>query len=255
MSSAVSNMLEAGIIRHILPILGRIGMSLAPNVGRVKPGLVSRTLSMPLERGRAFILQCWCEGKVAHGLTWRLDALEGDIWHSLQFAFPFERIGMPPGPSEGGSHSWLQEFHPHLSVERFDRAMACMGGFFALVHPQIAAQLPELESILRAAAASQKWRAASEQAPRLWANRHVEGDIDATDVASVVVFAGANLVVLDAGGTRITFRFPVQGIKKGDAAQVSGWWTTPAGTRSATVLAIASRVWRFDVAGRLVASE
>lgn len=255
MSSSVSKMLDTSIEKHVLPIVQRIGMAPVPNPQPPRPGLVARTLSRPLDADRSLVWQCWCAGKTAHQLTWRLDVLRDGIWHDLQLTFPFERIGYPPARPEGGSHGWLQEFHPDRSAERFDRAMAFMGALFPSLRPQLAEQVEELRPELEAAAATVEWISALEAAPRLWATRLLEGAIDPTELPGVVTFAGANMVVVDVSGQRMTFKFPAEGIAKGDAAHVSGWWTTPAGTRSATELRIGTRVWRFDLYGRLADSQ
>ena len=70
-----------------------------------------------------------------------------------------------------------------------------------------------------------------------------------------VVDVARYLIVVAVGNERFTFMFPVERIAKTDPIHVSGWWTTPAGTRAATVLRIGARTWRFDFEGRLMGAE
>lgn len=255
MTSAASTILPKAVESHLVPVVRHVGMSQMANPGPVRPGIVARTLGRALRDGRSFILQIWCEASTSQGLTWRFDVRDGDLWHDLQLTFPFDREGYSPARPSGGSHSCLQEFHPHRSPANFDRAVQFLAALFVTHAPEISRQVPELLAPLEAAASAPEWRAALLAGPRLWSHRAVTGDIDPTELAATIVFVGANLLVLDAGGRRVSFKFPVQGISKTDGARVSGWWTTPAGTHAATVLRIGSRTWQFEPSGKLVATS
>jgi hypothetical protein len=66
-----------------------------------------------------------------------------------------------------------------------------------------------------------------------------------------VGFAGANLVRVHTVSGRYSFKFSVEGIAKGDRAELSGWWQNPAGTWTPRVLVVGSLRKEFDFFGRL----
>ena len=255
MTSAATKTLRQAVELHLIPVVRHIGMSQMANPGPVRPGVVACTLGRALRDARCFILQVWCEARTSQGLTWRLDVRVGEVWHDLQLTFPLDREGFPPARPAGGSHHCLQEFHPHRSPADLDRAIQFLGALFVTYAPEISQQVPELATPIEVAMSTPEWRAALLAAPRLWSHRSVSGDIDPTEHPATILFVGANLLVLDAGGRRVSFKFPVQDISKADAAHVSGWWTTPAGTRAATVLRIGNRTWQFEPSGKLIATS
>ncbi len=253
MASATSALLRAAVEAHLVPIAQPIGMGVIANLGPVKPGLVACTLGRPLRDGTTLAWQVWCQGKTCHGLTWRLDVVDGEVWRDLPFVFPFGREGFPPARELRGSHSDLKDFHAEQGPARLKRAIECLGALFVTCAREFARQVPELVAPVEAALSTPVWQAALRAGPRLWAERFVSGDIDPTEIPATIVFVGEKLIILEAGGHRVSFKFPVDGVKKTDAAHVSGWWTTPAGSRAANVLRIGDRTWRFEPSGRLIA--
>ncbi|PCC68462.1 hypothetical protein SAMN02745121_09090 [Nannocystis exedens] len=117
---------------------------------------------------------------------------------------------------------------------------------------QVWCEVPELAAPVEVAMSTPKCQAAVLAGPHRWSHRLVSGEIDPTERPATIIVVSANLVVLDAGGRRVSFKFPVQDISKADAAHVSGWWTTPAGTQAATVLRIGDRTWHFEPSGKLL---
>jgi len=255
MNASASTILPRAVDVHLVPVLQPIGMSRVANPSHSRPGLLACSIARALSDGRSLVLQVWCEAKTSRGLTWRLDVCDGDFWRDLQLTFPFDREGYPLAHPSGGSHACLEEFHPHRSPANLDRAIQFLAALFVTHAPEIGQQVPELVPAIDAATATTQWRAALLSAPRLWSHRAVSGDIDPTEIAATIVFVGANMVVLDAGGRRVSFKFPVQDISTTDSAHVSGWWTTPAGTHAATVLRIGSRTWQFEPSGKLIATN
>jgi hypothetical protein len=245
-------MLAAAVERHLLPLLAPLGLAPVKYPERVKVGLVARALGRPHDEKRTFLVTVWCDGGTAEHLTWRADVYDGNIWWDLAFTFPFEQPGYPPAKPRGGSALDLAPFFPARSPDHFDRAIRFLGTLLVTYHEEIAAQVPELRPDIELAVQTDAWKAALREAPELWAKRLVQGEVDFTEEPASIVFVGANLVVVSVGTERFTFKFPVEGISKADPAFVSGWWTTPAGTRAATVLRIGSRTWRFDFEGRVV---
>jgi len=135
---------------------------------------------------------------------------------------------------------------PQRSAEHFNRAIRFLGALFVAYHEQIAEQGPELRADIQRALRTELWRTALRDAPELWARRLVRGEVDPTEQPADIVFWGTNLVVLSVGTGRYTFKLPTDGIDRSEAAHIAGWWTTPAGTRAATILRIGSRRWHFD---------
>jgi len=254
MPSDASTLLRTAVDAHLVPIAQPIGMSVVANLGGVRPGLVACTLGRPLLAGTVLVWQVWCQGKTRHGLTWRLDVKDGELWRDVPVLFPFEREGFPPARPSGGSHHELGDFHGDRSPEVFHRAIECLGAIFVARATDIVRFVPELAAPVESATSTPAWQAAVRSGPRLWAHRFVTGDIDPTEIPGTIAFVGQNLVTIEAGGQRVSFKFPVQNVSKSDQAHVSGWWTTPAGTRAATVLRIGDRTWRFEPSGKLIAT-
>lgn len=252
MPSPVSELLAAAVERHLGPLLAPLGLTPARYPERLKVGLVARALGRRLDEQRTFYVTVWCDGGTADHLGWRADVYDGRIWWDLAFTFPFPQPGHPPAKPRGGSALDLAPFFPARSPEHFDRAIRFLGLLLVSYHEAIAAQVPELRPDIERAVQTDAWRAALREAPELWARRLVQGEVDATEEAGTIVFVGVSLVVVGVGTERFTFRLPGAGLTKTEPAHVSGWWTTPAGTRAATVLRIGDRSWRFDFEGRLV---
>jgi hypothetical protein len=252
MASHTSEMLAACVRHYLAPLLAPIGLKEGPYPEPLSVGVVARALSRTLSANRTFYVTCWCDGGTGDNLRWRMDVRDNVGWRDLSTIFPFERPGYPPARPVGGTHTCLSEFQPFRGRRNFERAIQFLGPLLVTLHPQIAEQVPELREDIRVALTTDVWKAALEAAPRLWGARFVQGDIDPTEVPARVTFLGANLIVLDAKGERVSFKFPTAGIANVSTAVVSGWWSTPAGTRSATVLRIGDRRWIFDFSGKLV---
>ncbi|MBN2197323.1 MAG: hypothetical protein JW751_31260 [Polyangiaceae bacterium] len=255
MPSPVSEMLTSAVERHLVPLLEPLGLTPVKYPERLKVGLVARALARRLDERRTFYVTFWCDGGTAEHLTWRADVYDGHIWWDLAFTFPFEQPGFPPPKPRAGSALDLAPFFPARRPDHFNRAIRFLGTLLVTYHEEIAAQVPELRPDIERALQTEGWQAALCEAPELWARRLVQGEVDFTEEPATIVFVGANLVVVSVGTERFTFKFPVEGIARTDPARVSGWWTTPAGTRAATVLRIGSRTWRFDFGGKLVSCE
>ncbi|MBN2196772.1 MAG: hypothetical protein JW751_28460 [Polyangiaceae bacterium] len=252
MPSRVAEMLTDAVERHLVPLLEPLGLRPAKYPEQLKVGIVARALARRLDGKRTFYVTIWCDGGTAENLSWRADVYDGHIWWDLAFTFPFERPGYPPVKPRGGCALDLAPFFPARSPDHFDRAIRFLGTLLVTYHEEIAAQVPELRPDIERALQTVGWQAALREAPELWARRLVQGEVDYTEEPASIVFVGANLVVVSVGTERFTFKFPVEGIAKADPAHVSGWWTTPAGTRAASVLRIGERRWRFDFEGKLV---
>ena len=89
--------------------------------------------------------------------------------------------------------------------------------------------------------------------PQRTESRNVRGETEDREVPATVLFAGSGLVTLDAEGVRLTFRFDASSFDRAQPVFVSGWHTTPAKTRVASVLINGPRTWRFDPQGKLIA--
>jgi hypothetical protein len=88
----------------------------------------------------------------------------------------------------------------------------------------------------------------------LWQSRHLRGDVDERQSAATVIFVGPSLVLLEADGTRLTFRLDTGSFDPAQPTLVSGWYRTAAGTRVATKLCNGSTTWTFDQQGWLIKS-
>jgi len=245
-------MLGACIRQYVAPLLAPIGLEEAPYPERLTVGVVARALKRALGDHRFFYVTCWCDGGTGDNLRWRLDVHDKVGWRDLSIVFPLERPGYPPARPLGGTQTCLSEFQPLRGPNNFERAIHFLGPLLITLHPQIAEQVPELREDIRVALTTDAWKVALEAAPRLWGARFVQGDLDLTEVPAKITFLGRNIIVLDANGERVSFKLATAGIASSSTAMVSGWWVTPAGTRSATVLRIGDRRWIFDFSGKLL---
>jgi hypothetical protein len=253
MPSQTAQLLEQSLTDHIVPLLSPIGLQRMPYPETIQVGLVARTLGRRLDSRRVFHLTCWCDGgTLGDHFSWRADVYDGQIWDSLLFTFPFERIGYPPAKPMRGPFS-LSDFHPTRSVENFRRAIRFLGLLLVAHHQELAQQLPELAPDISRAVASEAWQRALAEGPQLWARRLVQGEVDTAERDGVLAAVGGSMLIVEVGGTRHTFKVPGSGLVPGQPVHLSGWWRNPAGTESASVVRAGERTWRFDFFGRLQA--
>lgn len=78
---------------------------------------------------------------------------------------------------------------------------------------------------------------------------------DLHETPATYVFVGANLVIVTAEASRVSFRFAVPPGLAEQEPFVSGWWTARSGERFALVLRVGTQVWRFDIGGHLLEAQ
>jgi hypothetical protein len=127
-----------------------------------------------------------------------------------------------------------------------------VAGGFAASFEDLALAIPELADDLRLAGREPGWVNAATRAAELWGSRAMRGEVDDPSVAAAVVFVGANLVIVNADGERLTFRFDTRDFDRTASISVSGWYLTPAATRRALRLTSGRMTWHFDPNGAFV---
>jgi hypothetical protein len=242
--SPVSAAFHQAFAAEFMPLLQRIGLEPA-KPSHVKPGLLVAQASRALKNGKCLEVCLWCDGGTGHNLRFRVDVeTTGQV--DLNVPWPDPAFPNPRTLDFSG-----QEFLPGQDTEQLTKAIAFLAGAFAACADQLANAVPELRDHLETASREEPWLAAKHRAGQLWRTRHSRGDVDHRAAPARVIFVGANLVMLDADGVRLTFRFDTRAFDRGAAISVSGWFLTPAGTRRATQLNAGDKSWTFDVAGAL----
>lgn len=253
--SPISAALHEGFEKQFFPLLQRIGFGLS-KPKNVKPGTVVAFATRKLDDERRLEATLWCEGATGNGLRFRFDLVEpvqgAECWRQVELKVPWPDPAYPKPLSLDFSGG---EFRPHESTERLETAIAFLAGGFAANAEKIAAAVPEVAESLRVASTEQFWQDAAVRAAELWKTRHMRGEVDDRPVVANVVFVGSNLLSVDAEGVRLTFRFDTSSFNRNLPASVSGWYSTPAGTRAATSLTNGATTWRFDQRGQLVSVD
>ncbi|HEY1954166.1 MAG TPA: hypothetical protein VGH28_01100 [Polyangiaceae bacterium] len=232
--SPFSDALHAAFDRELFPLLARLGFSRS-KIDHVRPGNVVASARRPLDAERYVEAALWCDAATGAHLSFRLDVVAPGAGALLH-----HEVKLPISTSELAAHE---------SPTRLELAIAYVAGTFAANAERLANAAPELAPDVRRARETAEWKAAASRAKEIWETRHVRGAIDDRAVPAKVVFVGAKLLVVEAEGTRVTFHFDTANFDRSAPAAVSGWFTTPAGTRSATKLTNGTRSWSFDFRG------
>lgn len=250
--SPVAVVLHETFEAALLPLLRSVGFAPA-RLSNVKPGLVVACAARPLDDRRRVEVTLWCEGGTGHGLRFRLDVVgpvNGVECHGeIELRVPWPE---PESPRPSTLEQAAGQFLPHENPQRLRTAVTFLACAFAACADEIAGAVPELAPALRDAQATPAWRAAEKRARELWQGRHARGDVEERPVPATVVFVGGKLLMVDADGARLTFRFDTGAFDRTQPVSVSGWCRTAAGTSVATRLTCGCRTWTFDLRGELV---
>ncbi len=232
--SPFSDALQAAFDRELFPLLARLGFSKS-KIEHVRPGNVVAAAARSLDAGRRVEAVLWCNAATGGNLSFRVDVVVPGAGAPLH-----HEVKLPIATSE---------LAPHESPERLELAIAYIAGSFAGNAELLASAAPALAADVRRASETPEWKAATARAKEIWETRHVRGAIEERPVPAKVVFVGAKLLVLEADGARITFHFDTSKLDRSAPMSISGWFETPAGTRSATKLLNGPRTWTFDFRG------
>jgi hypothetical protein len=156
------------------------------------------------------------------------------VAHAMSY---FEALG---DARQGGEHF----------AARRRLALEFLAAEIAATSDQLLAAVPEVGPLVEAARGKAPWRDAALRAHTLWANRNVRSEVEDRPVEGKFTFFGAGLVVVEAESQRFTFRFDTSKIDRTRAPVVSGWWTTPAGTKQPSQLIVGDVTLRFDPSGK-----
>lgn len=236
--------------RAFLPLLERLGFARA-KPRNVRPGLLAASAARPLGGARRLEATVWCDGGTGASLRFRLDLVEpvNGVECSEQIALRVPTRGAPEEMRTSLDFAG-GDFRPHESIEQLKTALTFLAGGLAANAALIAEAVPELAETLSSASAEPCWMAAAERARELWSNRHVRGGFDDARVPATVVYASAQLVMVEAAGARQTFKFDARSFDRSLPVWISGRFRTPAGTMQATRLINGETTWQFAVDGR-----
>jgi hypothetical protein len=242
--SQVSQAFHAAFEGAFLPLLRTLGFVVV-KPKNVKPGTVVAQAQRAIDATRRLEVTLWSgPGKP---LDFRFDRVEpingvectGEI--PLVTPWPDPAYSRPPQLSLAAN-----ELRPHESPERLAAAIEFLAGAFAS-----AVDAPELSADLEAARHTDAWREAIARAKAHWERRHLRGEINDRVVKADIVFVGAQILMVDAEGARLTFRFDTKELDRSQPVSVTRWFKTPAGTVGALRLVNGSKAWDFDARGEL----
>jgi len=130
-------------------------------------------------------------------------------------------------------------------------ALEFLAAEIAATADQLVAAVPELAPRIEAARRTPAWADAAARARSLWDNRNVRSDAEDRPIEGTFKFFGAALAIVEADGRPFTFRFDTSKIDRTRTPVVSGWRTTPAGTKQPSELRVGDVRLRFDPTGKL----
>ena len=120
--------------------------------------------------------------------------------------------------------------------------------------PQIADKVPSLAAELKAASSSEAWRQAATDREGLERTKNVARERGPAWVNGTVVFRGAQLLVVQADGSRFTFKFDTSRIPDAKDIAVGDLWESWTGNLSARKLKVDNTVVAFDYDGTVLQS-
>lgn len=120
--------------------------------------------------------------------------------------------------------------------------------------PQIADKVPSLAAELKAASSSEAWRQAATDREGLERTKNVARERGPAWVNGTVVFRGAQLLVVQADGSRFTFKFDTSRIPDAKDIAVGDLWESWTGSLSARKLKVDNTVVAFDYDGTVLQS-
>jgi hypothetical protein len=225
---------------ELMPPLSPLGFARAPPRHKPQPGFIVHCAERPLASGRTLIATVWNGGQFGLEIMWVADGIE--FRDQVKLLQPW----VAPG---------FRERAP-LQVWGTDvlQSLTFMAGGIAYNVEAISASVPELAPMLKELSVGPLWVRARERTEAMWKTRLIRGDVDETKEAATVVFVGAKLVTVQADGVRQSFSFDASAFDREKPVFMSGWFTTPAGTRRALRLHCGERTWTFDPSGVLTTS-
>jgi hypothetical protein len=120
--------------------------------------------------------------------------------------------------------------------------------------PQIADKLPSLAAEVKAASASAVWQRAAADREELERTRNVARERGPGWIDGTVVFRGAQLLLVQADGTRFTFKLDTSRLPDSKEVAVGELWESWTGEISARKLRMNDAVITFDHDGKLLQS-
>ncbi len=120
--------------------------------------------------------------------------------------------------------------------------------------PQIADKLPSLAAEVKAAGSSVAWRRAAADREELERTRNVARERGPGWIDGTVVFRGAQLLLVQADGTRFTFKLDTSSLPDTKDVAVGDLWESWTGDLSARKLRMSNAVIAFDHDGKVLQS-
>lgn len=227
--------LHAAFEASFLPLLRALGFEPA-KAKHAKPGNTVALARKVLSPERRLELTVWTGP--GRPLAFRFDRIEPltgvECTVEIPLRSPWDERSTPLSVA-------VAELRPEESPERLTAGVEFLAGAFAAVAPEAEAQRH-----------TELFQQAIARAKSHWDRRLQRGPIDERAVPATIVFAGAQLLMVEADGVRLTFRFDTKELDRSKPLQVARWYTSPAGTPGALQLVSGAQVWNFDERGQRV---
>lgn len=168
-------------------------------------------------------------------------------------------IWLETGPSDyepiyrGQKTRWLPHADPSLKPVLLERECRLLASQLVLEGaPRIAAQIPSLMSELGAVGSSAAWQQAAAAREQLERTRNVARERGPAWVHGTVTFRGAQLLRVQADGTRFTFKLDTSKLPNTQDAAVGEIWEGWTGSLAARKLRLGDKVVTFDYDGTVL---
>jgi len=172
--------------------------------------------------------------------------IEQDIWREKGEGSEYQEI------ARGDRTSFVPDLDPALLPDLLRRECQLLAA--RLVRhgaAKIEEAAPLARPVIEAARRTESWRVADKAFDDLERRRNVAQDRGSEWAEAKVVFKGAQLMLVQAGGLpRFTFRFDTAGLAEGEPVAVGELWESWAGTVGARKLRVGATVLMFGYDGK-----
>lgn len=225
--------------RSFLPLLRALGFESA-KAKKVKPGNTVALARRVIDAERRLEVTVW--SGPGRPLAFRFDRVEPINGVECTVEIPLlSPWPDPTTPKPAPLSLAVSALRPEESPERLTVGVEFLAGAFAAVAPEAEA-LRQTELFVNAVA----------RAKSHWDGRHQRGAIEERSVTGTIVFTGAQLLMVEADGVRLTFRFDTSELDRAQPLSVSRWFKSPAGTPGALRLVSGRKTFDFDERGQRV---